>query len=341
MSKAKSILFSVLASILLVACDSGNKQNLPSEAANKSAAEVSPKIKIGYSDYPGWVAWQIAIDKGWFKEEGLDVDFEWFDYSASLNAFSAKQIDAVTIAHGDNLMVAASGVNGILVLATDLGKTNDLIIAKPGVELKDLKGKKIAVEKGLVDHLLLDSALKDLNIKNTEVNLVNTATNEIPQVFTSPDVQVAALWQPSANQALKNVPGSKIIYSAANKPGIIYGALTVNSENLMRNQKEWKKIIQIWDRVVAYIEDPKTRDEAIQIMANKAGVSAKQYSEYVNGTDFLNIKENQEVFKKGENLTSIYGSSYHVNQFNLEQGAYTKQLEVDSLISPVLLDQKE
>lgn len=337
MLKAKSILFSMIASTLLIACDSGNKQNLSSDSSNQSSSEVSNKIRIGYSDYPGWVAWQIAIDKGWFKEEGLDVDFEWFDYSASLNAFSARQIDAVTIAHGDNLMVASSGVNGILVLATDSGSMNDLVIAKSGVELKDLKGKKIVVEKGLVDHLLLDSAMKDLGIKSTEVELVNSATNEIPQVFMSPDVQVAALWQPSANQALKNVPGSKIIYSAADKPGIIYGALTVNSESLSRNQKEWKKIIQIWDRIVAYIEDPKTRDEAIQIMANKAGVSAKEYSQYVNGTDFLDIKENQEVFKKGENLTSIYGSSYNVNQFNLEQGAYTKKLDVDSLISPVLL----
>ena len=26
-------------------------------------------LKIGYSDWPGWVAWQIGIEKGWFEEE--------------------------------------------------------------------------------------------------------------------------------------------------------------------------------------------------------------------------------------------------------------------------------
>lgn len=30
-------------------------------------------LKVGYSDWPGWVAWQVAIDKGWFKEAGVDV----------------------------------------------------------------------------------------------------------------------------------------------------------------------------------------------------------------------------------------------------------------------------
>ena len=32
-------------------------------------------LKIGYSDWPGWVAWQIGIDKGWFAEEGVEVEF--------------------------------------------------------------------------------------------------------------------------------------------------------------------------------------------------------------------------------------------------------------------------
>ena len=45
-------------------------------------------LKVGYSDWPGWVAWQVAIDKGWIKQAGLDVKFEWFDYAASLEAFS-------------------------------------------------------------------------------------------------------------------------------------------------------------------------------------------------------------------------------------------------------------
>lgn len=32
-------------------------------------------LKIGYSDWPGWVAWQIGIDKGWFEEKGVEVEF--------------------------------------------------------------------------------------------------------------------------------------------------------------------------------------------------------------------------------------------------------------------------
>ena len=54
-------------------------------AGSLAQAEAAP-LQVGYSDWPGWVAWQVALDKGWFKEAGVDVSFQWFDYSASLDA---------------------------------------------------------------------------------------------------------------------------------------------------------------------------------------------------------------------------------------------------------------
>ena len=40
-------------------------------------AKVSEEpLKIAYSDWPGWVAWEVALEKQWFKEAGVDVTFE-------------------------------------------------------------------------------------------------------------------------------------------------------------------------------------------------------------------------------------------------------------------------
>jgi NitT/TauT family transport system substrate-binding protein len=52
-------------------------------------------LRVGYSDWPGWVAWEIALEKGWFKEEGVDVEFLWMDYVASMDAYVAGSLDAV------------------------------------------------------------------------------------------------------------------------------------------------------------------------------------------------------------------------------------------------------
>jgi NitT/TauT family transport system substrate-binding protein len=156
-------------------------------------------LTIGYSDWPGWVVWQIAIDKGWFKEAGVDVNFQWFDYSASMEAFAAGKLDADLMTNGDTLVTGAGGAKGIIILATDYSNGNDQIVAKPGIKtVPELKGKKIGVEVGLVDHLLILKALELNKMTEKDVELVNTKTNDTPQVLASGQVDAIAAWPPSA-----------------------------------------------------------------------------------------------------------------------------------------------
>ena len=338
MIKKACLSASVCCAILLSGCD--NTAKIP-EPSDKAQGSVNTKpITIGYSDWPGWVAWQVAIEKGFLKEAGVNVDFKWFDYSASINAFSANQLDAVSVSNGDNLVIASGGNKGIMIMATDYSAGNDVIIAKNGINsVADLKGKSIAVEKGLVDHLLLATALEDAKIPATDVTLVNSMTNELPQVFNSPDVAAVAVWQPVANQALKAVAGSKIIYSSKDKPGLIYDTLTVNMTHLSAHKEEWKKIIQVWDKTVKFINDPATHDEAVKIMANKVGVDPKAYEQFIGGTHLLDLEANKKAFTKGTGFDSIYGSSYHVNEFNFKNGVYTTKVDVDGVIYPALIEE--
>ena len=57
-------------------------------------------IKIGYSDWPGYTVMEVAKQKGWFKDAGLDVEMVWFEYSPSIDAFAAGKIDADMIVAG-------------------------------------------------------------------------------------------------------------------------------------------------------------------------------------------------------------------------------------------------
>ena len=62
---------------------------------------------------------------------------------------------------GMRLVTGAGGGKGIMIMLTDYSNGNDMIVGKPGVKtLKDLKGKKVGIEIGLVEHLLLLNGLK-------------------------------------------------------------------------------------------------------------------------------------------------------------------------------------
>ena len=294
-------------------------------------------LTVGYSDWPGWVAWQVAIDKGWIKEAGLDLTFQWFDYSASMDAFAAGKLDANLMTNGDTLVTGAGGGKGIMVMLTDYSSGNDMIVAKPGIKsLKDLKGKKIGIEVGLVEHLLLLHGLEGAGMKEKDVKLVNAKTNETPQVLASGQVSAIGAWQPVSGQAMKASPGSPPIYTSAQAPGLIYDVLAVSPASLNAHRADWTKLIGVWDKVVHYINDPATQDDAVKIMAARVELTPEAYKPLLQGTHLIDVAEGKKTFVKGPGLTSLYGSSKIADGFNVDNEVYKKAQDVNSYIDPSL-----
>lgn len=305
--------------------------------AVSTSLQAAEPLKIGYSDWPGWVAWEVAIQKGWFKEAGVDVQFDWFEYVPSMEAFAAGKIDAVCMTNGDALVTGATGAPSKAILINDYSNGNDMIVAQPGIaSLKDLKGKKIGVEVGFVGHLLLLKGLVASGMTESDVELVNVPTSETAKVLASGDVAAIAAWQPNSGQALKAVPGSSAIYSSADVPGLIYDVLAVNPASLSARPEDWKKVIQVWNRVAAYINDPATQDDAVKIMAARVNLTPEEYKPFLKGTKILTLDEAKKAFTKGDGLDSIYGSGMVVDKFNVENKVYDKPQPVADYIEPSL-----
>lgn len=302
-----------------------------------ATAWAATPLKVGYSDWPGWVAWQVAIDKGWFKEAGVDVQFEWFDYVASMDAFAAGKIDAVTVTNGDALVMASGGAKNTMILLTDYSNGNDMIVAKPGIKsLKDLKGKKIGLEEGFVEHLLLLNGLEKVGMKESDVTIVNTKTNETPQALASGDLSAIGAWQPNSGEAMKRVPGAKPIYTSANEPGLIYDVVTVNPASLAAKKAEWAKFVKVWDKVVTYINDPKTQPDAVKIMSARVGLKPEAYLPLLKGTKLLSLAEGKMVFVKADGFKSLYGSTKIADDFNVKYGVYKAPQDLSKMIDPSL-----
>jgi NitT/TauT family transport system substrate-binding protein len=315
----------------------------PPAAAAPSAAAPTPSgtgLKIAYSDWPGWVAWEIAIQKGWFKEAGVDVEFKWFDYVPSMEAFSAGKVDAVCMTNGDALVTGATGGKSVTILINDYSDGNDMIVAKPGIaSIAQLKGKTIGVEVGFVDHLLLLHALKAANLKESDVKLKNVKTDETPQALKSGDVDAIGAWQPSSGAALKEVPGSKAIFTSKDVPGLIYDVLAVNPKSLAERKADWVKIAKVWDRVAKFVKDEKNLEESAKIMSARVGLTPDQYKAIMKGTHIMDLAEAKKYWAKGDALTSIYGSNKIVDEFNVKNTVYKTPEKVDEYLDPSFTDE--
>jgi NitT/TauT family transport system substrate-binding protein len=302
---------------------------LASVAALRPALSAAP-LKVAFSDWPGWTALEIGAQKGWFKEAGVEVELLWFEYGPSMEAFTAGKCDAVTVTNGDALVTGAGGARNIAVVITDYSNGNDMIVARPGIRsLADLKGKKVGIEIGFVEHLLLLNGLKKAGLSESDVELVPTPTNQTPQVLASGQVDAIGAWQPNSGEALKAVAGSKPVYTSADEPGLIYDAVVVSPQSLAQRRDDWVKFVKVWDRIAAYLADPKTRDDGIAIMAARAGVDPKEYAAFMPGTHFLSLADGLKVLSaKTAGFDSVVGSSAIANEFNVKNQVYKESQDV-------------
>lgn len=296
-------------------------------------------LKVAYSDWPGWTAFAIAEQKGWFKEAGVEVELLWFEYGPSMEAYAAGKVDAVMVTNGDALVTGAGGAKNVMIVALDYSNGNDMIVAKPGIKsMKDLKGKKIGIEVGFVEHLMLLKALESAGLSESDVEIVPTPTNQTPQVLASGQVDAIGAWQPNSGAALKALPGSTAIFTSANAPGLIYDTVAVSPQSLAERRADWVKFVKVWDKIVAYLADPKTKADGVAIMAAKAGVDAATYAEFLPGTKFLPLAEGSKLLSSSApGFGSVAGSSKIADDFNVKNGVYKEAQKIAPYIDASIM----
>jgi len=352
--RLKLFLLSLCLPLLLLGCKKA--EETPPEAAPEKATIAAaasetkpsalpdkpsgPALKIAYSDWPGWVAWEIAIQKGWFKEAGVAVEFSWAEYVPTMENYSAGKVDACSMTNGDALVTGSSGTPSVAILLNDYSNGNDMVIGKPGIEkVEQLKGKTVGVEVGFVSHLLLMNALQKAGMTDKDIKIKNVPTDQTPQTLKSGEVDAIVAWQPNSGQALKEVPGSKPIFTSKDVPGIIYDVLAVNPKSLKERRADWLKVVKVWGRVTEYLKDPKNLDDAAKIMGARVGLSADEYKPLMTGTYFLSLEEGLKHFQKGDDLSSVYFSNKTVDDFQVKNSVYKAAMPFEQYLDASLVEE--
>jgi NitT/TauT family transport system substrate-binding protein len=114
--------------------------------------------------------------------------------------------------------------------------------------------------------------------------------------------------------------------------------LAVSPTSYAKHKEDWEKVVKVYYKCVDYILDPKTKEDAVKIMAAKVGADAADYSSNIPGTHFLTLKEAKAAFKKGDGLDSIYGSMAVGNKFNLDNKVYKESQKPDSYLAPGIVN---
>ena len=294
-------------------------------------------IKLGFSAWPGWFPWQVAEEEGFFDKAGVNVDLVWFDgYLDSINAFAAGQLDANSQTLNDTIGSVASGSEQVIVLTNDNSTGNDQIIVSKDIKtVQDLKGKKIGLEAGVVDHYLLLLGLAKAGMKFSDVEIVNLETGAAASAFAAGQLDAVAVFAPFTTQALKR-EGSKTLFSSKDFPGAIPDHLAVSKKLLDERPEDVQKLINAWFMTVDYIQ--KNKAKATEIMAKRAGVPEEEYTGYDAGTTLFSADDNVKAFGPGNDLTSLQFAAKDISKFMLEVKLIEKEVDLAGLFDATFVE---
>ncbi len=315
-----------------------------SPAASSAAADTPGAITLGYSDWPGWTAWAIADKQGFFKKHNVNVSLKWFpNYTDSLNAFAANQVDANCQTWSDTMAPLAQGQAAKVVLINDNSAGNDGIVAGPEIHsVQDLKGKKVATELGTVEQFLLDKALAANGMTEKDITYVNIKVQDCPAALIGHQVDAVAVWEPNKSQLLAKLPGSHVVFDSRALPGQIPDLLVFQSKVVAARPAEVQGIVDAWyDAMDWWRKNP---DAAVKIMADTAkdpGTPAEQiafYKSFIQGTRIFSAPEAQAAFTRSAKPTSLYSSGPSITEFLLGEKQIPKLPDYASAIDPTFVN---
>ncbi len=283
-------------------------------AAFLQPLQVRAEVRVGVSDWPGWVAWYVAEQKGFFKKHGANVKLVWFaNYTDSISALSAGQLDANSQTWSDTMAPLAKGLPLKVILVNDNSAGNDALMVGPKIRsFKDLKGKKIALEEFSISHFLLTLALDKNGMSLKDVQVVNLAAGDAAAAFMAGRVDAAVVWNPWVNQIQASGKG-RPLFTSKDVPGLIPDLLVAQEKSLRAKRKDFVGMVRAWYDVERFIRENPA--EATRIMAKVVGLDAKAYQVFLPGTRFFDQKANLAAFGPASDPTSLLGVAPVIARF--------------------------
>jgi NitT/TauT family transport system substrate-binding protein len=297
-----------------------------------SGAAGTDSLTIGYSAWPGWFVWTVADEKGFFDKAGVKVDLKYFsDYTASLQALVANQLDANSQTLNDTLLGIASGSKQVSVLQNDISFGNDAVIVDKSItDVAQLKGKTIAAEQGVVDHFLLLQGLQKAGMTEKDIQFRNLATDAAAAAFAGGQLDGVGVFAPFTVQALTRA-GSHVLFSSKDFPGTISDHLVFRSSVVSTKKAAVQKVVDAWYATLDWIKANPT--EATAIMAKKAELSTAEYDDLAQGTKLFTAEEAKASFT-GSAPTDLPAIAKTVNAFLVSTGLIPKEAALDGLLDP-------
>lgn len=292
-------------------------------------------LRLGFNPWPGYELFKLAEQLGYYRELGLDLQLvEFTSLGDSRRAFERQQID---VAAGTAVELLTAGATlGQPVQAfclTNLSVGADYLIAHPSLErLESLKGRKVAVEPGSLNLLLLHLALASAGMKLQEVQMLPMAQASMPGAFQRGEVDAVVVYPPVADDLLAQGPGkARVLFDSSRVPDAIIDLLYARRELIEQRPGELAALVRGFEMAREYtVRHP---DDAYARMAARTGRQRDDFERDMGGLKLLPLAEQAPLFEPGGRVDLTLFETLQA----LRDGGMTLEMAKSGLATPAIL----
>ena len=188
-------------------------------AATPSLAQNAKLDAALSNSWWGHVPIMLAVDKGFFKEVGIDVEVK--SVPASADRVRAITSGSVAFSNLGRIAVISEMANDnksfYFFANVDDSPGNEGCWARPGfASFKDLKGKKVAANTSA--QITMNGLLENEGMAEKDVQFVNLPGGEMAGAIARGDVDAACVWEPLFTNVKNAASGGKLLGTDMDTP---------------------------------------------------------------------------------------------------------------------------
>ena len=307
----------VMVSGVMAGCGS-SKEAEEEQGADKEAPKELTKVTLSAQPALHSLGIYVALDKGWFEEEGLDVDV--LTYIAGAPQLEAVASDSWSV----GVMGIAAGVTGLVSYdLTCMGfsfwdYSSQKLYVRPDSEIalagkgqvegyesiygtpELYKGMTILCTKGSLGHLQLLATLDALGLTEDDVNIVHMEIAAAYQAFLAGEGDAVCLWSTFSadGEGEGLIPASSCEAAKLFVPSVILA-----SDKALADEETTQKIMNVIFRGTMWVNE--NREEAAQyyydLCIDEGVTCTEEYAQsYVKESDAPTVEEYKAMFENDE-----------------------------------------
>jgi NitT/TauT family transport system substrate-binding protein len=295
------------------------------------AREPEPTLRIGTNVWIGCEPLYLARELGHLSPTAVQL-VEYPSASEVMRAFRNQAIDGMVISLDELFGLAADGLQPRIILVVDVSNGADAVVGRAGMRgMKDLKGKRVAVESGALGAFMLSRALALNQMQAGDVAVVHLESNEHPDAFEKGQVDGAVTFDPYRTRLLQD--GAVTLFDSTRIPGEIVDLIAVRASALEQQANAVQALLGGWFKAIGYLErDPA---DAARRMGIRQQTTGEQFQAALKGLRIPSRQDNLALI--GGAKPELATSGRQLMSLMLEAKLLRAGIDIEAMLAPAPL----